>query len=265
MRAPAGLAVFGKTRRLTNARGEVLVAQTAAAAFRNHETSAGLRQIGKQPFGSLAESPVDQRSDRNGDRQIGSASPGFVRGSARLAGFGREAAPEPELDEGREFRRRFEVDAAPVAAVAAGRAAFRHVFLATPGYDTVAAVPSGHFDLGLVDKLHGTYLRRKKKRGLTAPMNGGRTALTGRQHRDVLAVAAGAKADNPVSQGKERVIAAQADVRARIELRSTLAHQDVSSDYPLSAKPLDAEALSVGITSVPGRAGALFRGKKLKI
>ena len=43
MRALAGFAVLGKTRRLTNAGGEMLVAQTAAAAFRYHEASAGIR------------------------------------------------------------------------------------------------------------------------------------------------------------------------------------------------------------------------------
>jgi hypothetical protein len=62
-----------------------------------------------------------------------------------------------------------------MTAVAAGRAALGHVFLAPPGDDAVAAVPSGYFNLGLVDKLHGRYVRRKKKRGLTAPVNGERT------------------------------------------------------------------------------------------
>jgi hypothetical protein len=61
------------------------------------------------------------------------------------------------------------------------------------------------------------------------------------------------------------MVAAEADVGAWIELRPTLAHYNVSGDYPLPAEPFDAEALGVGVTPVPGRAGALFRGEKLKI
>ena len=83
-------------------------------------------------------------------------------------------------------------------------------------------------------------------------MHGERTGLRGRQHRNVLAVAARAEGNDPINKGKERMIAAEADVSARIELRPTLAHDDVSGDYPLPAEPLDAEALGVGVASVPG-------------
>ena len=105
----------------------------------------------------------------------------------------------------------------------------------------------------------------EKEKGPNGPDARLADGLRGRQHRDVLAVAAGAEGDDPVREGKERVIAAQADVRARIEARSALAHYNVSGDYSLSAEALDAQALSVGVTPVPGRAGTLFRGKKLKI
>ena len=61
------------------------------------------------------------------------------------------------------------------------------------------------------------------------------------------------------------MVAAEADVGARIKLRPTLTHDDVSGDYPLPAETLDAEPLGIGVTPVPGRAGALFRGEKLEI
>ena len=44
----AGLAAFGKTRRLPNARCEVLIAEPAAAAFCRQDACAGLAQIGRE-------------------------------------------------------------------------------------------------------------------------------------------------------------------------------------------------------------------------
>ena len=53
-----------------------------------------------------------------------------------------------------------------MTAVATRGASFWHVFLAAPGDGAVAAVPGGHFNLGLVDKLQRqlTFAGEKTKR-----------------------------------------------------------------------------------------------------
>jgi hypothetical protein len=85
------------------------------------------------------------------------AAAGFVRRSARFARLGREGTPKAKLDQRRKLGRRFEVDAAAVAAVAAGRTALGDVFLAPPGDDAVAAVPGGNRDLYLVNELQRAF------------------------------------------------------------------------------------------------------------
>jgi hypothetical protein len=85
------------------------------------------------------------------------AAAGFVRRSARFARFGRKDAPKPKLDQRRKLRRRLEVDASAVAAVAAGGTALGNVFLAPPGDDAVAAVPGGNRDLYLVNELQRAF------------------------------------------------------------------------------------------------------------
>ena len=152
-------------------------------------------------LGRVAESPVGQRSNRNGNGQIVPTSAGLVRGSAGLAGFGREAASEPELYEGRELGRRFEVDAAAVTAVATGGTALWHDFSRRQA--TMPSPPSPAATSISASSINARHLPSpEKKRGLTAPMHDGRTDLPGRQHRDVLAVAAGAEGNDPSVRAK---------------------------------------------------------------
>jgi hypothetical protein len=58
--------------------------------------------------------------------------------------------------------------------------------------------------------------------------------------------------DVAVLEGKERPVAAHADILARMQLRTALADEDVARDDGLAAKSLDAEPLRVAFASVGG-------------
>src|SRR5579871_1327555 len=89
--------------------------------------------------------------------------------------------------------------------------------------------------------------------------------LCGRNHRDALALALAVELDDALDQREQRVIAPDADVRAGIEPRAALAHDDVTGNHALAAEALHAQALGIGVAAVAGGTGALFRGKKLKV
>ena len=55
-----------------------------------------------------------------------------------------------------------------------------------------------------------------------------------------------------VTLREQRVVLAATDVLAGMELRATLAHDDVASLYVLASKLLDAKSLCVGVTTVTG-------------
>ncbi len=76
---------------------------------------------------------------------------------------------------------------------------------------------------------------------------------------------AAAKLDGPFDQGEKGVIPSNADVRAGVKLGPTLPHQNVTGNHALASKTLHSQALSVRVTAVARRAGALFRSKELQI
>lgn len=92
-----------------------------------------------------------------------------------------------------------------------------------------------------------------------------RSALRGRDYRNLLAVAAHAELHDPLDECKKRVVAPHPDIGAGVEVRPALANQDVAGDYPLAAEALDSQTLRVGIPPVAGRAGTLFGRKQLQI
>ena len=57
---------------------------------------------------------------------------------------------------------------------------------------------------------------------------------------------------------EQRVVRADADVRARAHRRAALANEDVAGQHVLAAEALHAQALGVGIAAVPGTAACLF-------
>lgn len=64
--------------------------------------------------------------------------------------------------------------------------------------------------------------------------------------------------DDAVNESVEGVVLAHADVFARVELGAALANNDAACVDGCIAENLDAEALSLGIATVAGRAAAFL-------
>src|SRR5437870_7810238 len=64
--------------------------------------------------------------------------------------------------------------------------------------------------------------------------------------------------DDPVDLGEERVIAADADVLAGIELRAALSDDDRSTGHELAGEALDAEHFRLRVAAVARRTLSLF-------
>ena len=72
------------------------------------------------------------------------------------------------------------------------------------------------------------------------------------------------EADNTVGLGKQRVIAADTDVGAGVDVGAALAHKNVAGENELTVSALGAKALGVRVAAVLRGAAALLVGEKLK-
>src|SRR5260370_40274870 len=80
-----------------------------------------------------------------------------------------------------------------------------------------------------------------------------------RPHADALLGAAlPLELDGAVRGGEERVVAAEADVGARIDARAILAHDDGARAYELAIEALHAAHLGLAVAAVTRAADALF-------
>ena len=137
---------LGETRHLPCRGDEPRVAAAAVAAARQHDASAGMREVGNQ----LPVLRQHLRADRN--RELGVLAAGAVPAGAAAV----PAPPRPDLvtvDVRREIaqrRARDEDDVTAVAAVAAVGAALGDVLLATEAETTVAALARGNVNLRAV-------------------------------------------------------------------------------------------------------------------
>lgn len=59
------------------------------------------------------------------------------------------------------------------------------------------------------------------------------------------------KFHHPLDKSKERVIAPQAYVEARVKFCAPLANKNAARRYTLPAEPLDTESLSIAVSPVP--------------
>src|SRR5450756_1544774 len=75
---------------------------------------------------------------------------------------------------------------------------------------------------------------------------------------DALAATTGAELHRTWSQREQRVIAAAADVQARVEVGAALANDDLAGRHDLTTEALHAETLSVRVTTVARGARALL-------
>src|SRR5258708_30232797 len=70
---------------------------------------------------------------------------------------------------------------------------------------------------------------------------------------DVFVIAIGvAKFDVAIDQGEQRVVAPNADIDARLDLRAALAHDNAAGGDELAVKALDAEHLGLAIPTIAG-------------
>ena len=75
---------------------------------------------------------------------------------------------------------------------------------------------------------------------------------------DNASTAAGAELDGSRGQGEQCVVAATANAGARVEVRATLADDDLACGNYLTTEALDAEVLGVGVTTVASGTRAFF-------
>ena len=105
-------------------------------------------------------------------------------------------------------------------------------------------------------------LRRKEK--APGPAGSGDFCLR-LVNRDLLPVAAQPlEADNAVGRGIQRVVTADANIHAGVNVRPTLADQNIAGQNMLSVSPLGPQTLALGVTAVLGGTNALLMGKELK-
>ena len=89
--------------------------------------------------------------------------------------------------------------------------------------------------------------------------------LLGGVNRNLLTILAQTlEADNTVGLGKQRVIAADTDVGAGVDVGAALADQDVAGEDELTISALGTKALGLGITAVLGGAHTFFMGEELQ-
>src|SRR4051812_19648002 len=97
--------------------------------------------------------------------------------------------------------------------------------------------------------------------GCRSPVPGPWSLLLGllRINADELALAAFVlERDDAADLGKERIVAADPDVRARVLLRPALTNEDRAAADELTAEALHAEAFGLRVTAVPRAADTFF-------
>src|SRR3712207_610508 len=82
--------------------------------------------------------------------------------------------------------------------------------------------------------------------------------LLGRYDRYESSALTREESDAAVGGGKEGVVFAHADIRARVPFRAALTNEDVAGEHLLIAELLDAQTTSCGIAAVARRTACLF-------
>ena len=192
--------------------------------------------------------------------QVGAVGAVAVAARALLADGGVDVRVEVEVEQGVHVRVDDQHDAAAAAAVAAVRAAERLELLAVDRGAAVTAVAGPRVEHDAVDEArHRDHTSEchvmagngsRSRRGVTVAkprpwgVGSAGTMLTVLRPRLV------PNSTAPASRGEQGVVAAAADVHARVELGAALADEDLAGLDDLAAEPLDAEALGVGVATV---------------
>src|SRR5690606_34191225 len=234
-------------RRAVHARLEARVAAAAAAALRDEQGVAVVREIAEQLLGVDV---ADLGPFRDLDVEIGARGTRHVLARTAAAVLGLEAPLHAEVRKRVDAFARDEINTATVAAVAAVRAAARNELLAPEAHATVAAAAGLDIDVRFVDEFHGVNPNKKAppKRGFREPcgaLRAGRPRQALSDDADQAAVPRPFDGERDPTGGRreQRMVAADADVDARVILRAALAHDDVAGNDLLAAEALDAQAL----------------------
>jgi len=196
-------------------------------AFGDHHSLMRFGEIVDQfiRFGMADHSP-----DRDFDFQIFAGLAGLVTTQPVLAARGSKDVVITKFKKGGFLRLGNEVDIAAIAAITAARSAARYEFFATEGNATVTAISGFDGDLRFVDE------QLLCRDGLNTDETSGATFVLVLHDSGYLR--------------EQSVVPADADVDARLELRTALPDEDGSARYQLSAEPLDAEPLRVTVATV---------------
>src|SRR6267378_8496463 len=143
-----GESVFMFARCLVPGLGKVLIAASAAATVGDQYALAGGGEIG---YGR-ALVVEHQRADGNLQDHVRAGMAGAVGAFAVAAAIGLEFAVVPVAEQRVVVWIGFEINAAAMAAVAAGGTAAGHVFFAPEGYAAVAAVAGLHEYFGFINE-----------------------------------------------------------------------------------------------------------------
>src|ERR1051326_849404 len=271
-----GIAVLCESRRLSCCSGKVLIAPSAAATPGDEDSLAVVHQLRDQLAAVLV---ANHGADRKLDGDVFAMRARAVRAHAVLSASRFPLALKLEVIKRIESLRRLHVDRSAVAAVTAGRAALRYELFSAERDASVAAVAGLHSDACVIDE-HRLFLSAKDEpklrlggRGsLDSPRSVGMTprnkkrrsasgaleqraewTLLGSLRRDrdeASTLAFVVEVHDAVDLREERVIAADADIRAGIELRSALAHDDRSAGDELSGEALHAEHFRLRVAAV---------------
>src|SRR5579883_2282400 len=259
----AGPALVGAARRTIGRALVVQVAVAAVTALGEHDPLADLGEVGEQRLVVLLE---DLRAARQAQDDVLALGAGALAAHAVMAGLGLEVLGVAVVDQGVEAVDALDDDVAAAPAVTAVRAAELDELLAAKADAACAAVAGADEDFGLVEEFHGLDSGNEKGERRPFPLRnpvgwerlfGGQCRRRVHAHLD-LALRAGAEGDHAVRRGEQGVVAADADVGARVHLGAALADQDVAGEDLLAAEALHAQALAVGIAAVARGAACLF-------
>src|SRR6516225_3917874 len=144
-----GEAIFVLARRLMPRLREMLIPAPAPAAVRHKDT---LSRRGQISDGFSALVVKCQRPDGHLQNQGFAGVPRAIRAFPVTPPVGLEFPVVAIAQQRVVVRVRFQINAAPIAAVSSRRAAARNVFLAAKSHAAVASVPGLHIDFGFINK-----------------------------------------------------------------------------------------------------------------
>ena len=134
---------------------------------------------------------------------------------------------------------------------------------------SIAAIAGFYMYFCAIDKLHGGFLLIEKKgrinaKALIRPFLN--VELLNRVNADLALVAAfPLELDLTSNLSEKGIILTDANIVARVEVRTTLANENAAGGYDSALMLLDAQTLGFAVATVTGAGYAFLMSKKLKI